>query len=80
MTTAILPGESLGEGLVVTSVVSDDFTYPDTLWQVLLLMPTLGAHYRIAEVWEATRRVTLIRDYPNIVPAVEGYVENGGDY
>lgn len=78
--TEILPGQSLAGGTVVASIYVNDTDYPETLMLVLLLMPTPGAYYRVADVWVPSRAVENVRDHPNIVPAVADYVANGGDY
>ncbi len=82
----ILPGQSLDgpndtfRGTVIASVYLNDTDYPEPVVMVLLLMPTPGQHYRLAEVQETSRTIIGWTDYENIVPAVEAYVENGGDY
>lgn len=76
----ILPGQELDDGIVIASVYLNDTDYPQPIVTALLLMPTPGSHYRLVEVMETSREVTLRQSFPNIVPAVEAYQENGGDY
>jgi hypothetical protein len=76
----ILPGQKLDGGIVVASVIINEEDYDDVIVMALLLMPTPGSHYRVVDVKENDREVLSRRDFPNIVPAVEDYQENGGDY
>lgn len=76
----ILPGQSLDGGIVIASVILNDTDYEDVLWNVLLLMPTPGRHYRRVEVWGDSGEIILRQAHENIVPAVEDYSDNGGDY
>ena len=80
MTDQVLPGQSLDGGTVIASVYINDTDYAQPLVMALLLMPEAGRHYRLVDVWETSRVIEMRRDFPNIVPAVEAYVENGGDY
>ena len=79
-TNQILPGQELDGGIVIASVYIDDTNNEDSLVMALLLMPNPGRHYRLVDVWEGSRKILTWTEYPNIVPAVEAYVENGGDY
>ena len=76
----ILPGQELDGGTVIASVYLNDTEYKEPLVLALLLMPTPGEHYRMVDVWETSREVVQRSGFPNIVPAVEAYVDNGGDY
>lgn len=78
--TQILPGQELDGGTVIASVVLNDTDYEDTMVCALLLMPTPGRHYRLVDVWQESRKVTMRLAFENIVPAVEAYQDNGGDY
>lgn len=76
----ILPGQELDGGIVIASVYLNDTDYEDALVLALLLMPEPGRHYRMVDVWETSREVIVRSGFENIVPAVEAYQENGGDY
>ena len=76
----ILPGQALDGGTVIASVYVNDTDYAEPLVLALLLMPTPGWHYRLVEVWESSRKITMRQAFENIVPAIEAYVESGGDY
>lgn len=76
----ILPGQELDGGIVIASVYLNDTEYEDALVMALLLMPTPGWHYRLVDVWETSRKVVMRLGFENIVPAVEAYTQQGGDY
>jgi hypothetical protein len=76
----ILPGQELDGGTVIASVYLNDTDYAEPLVMALLLMPEAGRHYRLVDVWETSREVIMRQGFENIVPAVEAYQENGGDY
>lgn len=80
MSEQILPTQELDGGTVIASVYLNDTDYEDALVLALLLMPEVGQHYRLVEAWESSREIVMRLGFPNIVPAVEAYVENGGDY
>lgn len=80
MSDQILPGQQLDGGIVIASVVLNDTDYDETLVMALLLMPTPGRHYRLVEVWQESRRITMRQAHENIVPAVKEYRDSGGDY
>lgn len=80
MSKQILPTQTLDGGTVVASVILNDTDYDDVLTMALLLMPTPGEHYRVVDVWQDSRKIIDSRPFVNIVPAVENYIENGGDY
>lgn len=75
-----LPGSPLLGGTVVASVWQRD--EPPCLCLVLLLFPA-PLYYGVVqlEVREGTWTAAHdIRHHPNIVPALEDYTDNGGDY
>ena len=80
MSDQILPTQTLDGGTVVASVILNDTDYDDVLWMALLLMPTPGEYYRVIDVWQGTRKIINREPFVNIVPAVEYYTDNGGDY
>lgn len=80
MNNQILPTQELDGGTVIASVYLNDTDYKEPLVMALLLMPEPGRHYRLVDVWETSREITRRQEYENIVPAVEAYQENGGDY
>lgn len=75
-----LPNDRLTEGdagTVIASVVLTDDTPETMTWLVLVLNPS-PPFYTVAEIGPNT--YVEIGSDPNIVPAVERYTENGGDY
>lgn len=76
-----LPNDEFGGGMVIASVwLRDDVEVPFAL--LLLLLPE-PPYYALAEVeYRDGKWVEYVdRQYfPNIVPAVEAYQQNGGDY
>lgn len=71
------PNDHLDGGTVIASVVLTDDEEPTT-WVVLLLRRS-APFYGVVEVNEYGE-VTDLGEASNIVPAVESYKDNGGDY
>jgi hypothetical protein len=75
------PWDTYDGGIVVASVwLNDD--EPDGSTAVLLILEPTPEHYRVQDIqWQygGWKNVTHER-FVNIVPAVEFYKDNGGDY
>lgn len=77
MQTIPLPGSHFDGGTVIASVVLNDDEDRPLLWLALLLMRS-APYYRLVEV--EGDEVVVRTSRPNIVPAVEDYIQCGGDY
>ena len=76
----ILPGQELDGGTVIASVIINDDDYDETLVLALTLMPE-PPFYRLLDAWQESRKVQVeLGRFENIVPAVEEYQQEGGDY
>lgn len=77
--TLPLPGEEFLHGTVVASVwIRDDVPEPFAL---VLVLGGAPPYYTVAEItWRNGWVTEDMRQHPNIVPAVEDYQQNGGDY
>jgi hypothetical protein len=73
-----IPGDLIDGGTVVASVVLHDEPDEPTSW-VLLLLRRSAPYYEVIELTE-NGDVTSIGEARNIVPAVQIYADNGGDY
>lgn len=65
--------------IVIASVIINDDD-PYNIIQILLVLNPGPMYYSILNVENGTKRLSVVGDYANIVPAVEAYEQNGGDY
>jgi hypothetical protein len=77
-----LPLEAFDGGIVVASTWLNDDDPEASNALLVILDHTPGEHYRIVEIQTSRNgwRILWRQHFPNIVPAVEAYVANGGDY
>ena len=73
-----LPNDLINGGTVVASTVLHDDDARPVTW-VLLVLQRSAPFYEVIEVDEHGQ-VTELGEHANIVPAVEQYQDNGGDY
>lgn len=75
-----MPGERFHRGIVVASVWQNDEIERATA--MVLLVRDAPPYYAVDEIeWASGDWGTVdVRLHPNIVPAVEDYQQNGGDY
>ncbi len=80
-----LPSQRIFGGIVIASTwLNDDFEWGALNAMIILLNDEPGRHYSVLDLlarddgygWKIEGAV----DFPNIVPAVEYYIDNGGDY
>ena len=72
-----LPNDRIDSTIVIASVVINDSETP-ARFMVLLLNPG-PPFYTVADI-DAEGTVSCRTDHMNIVPAVEQYINKGGDY
>lgn len=78
-----LPGTTFDGATVVASIWMRDEDLPAVALAMLLLLEPSVPYYRVQDIqwqggaWAVTGEP---RRFPNIVPAVEHYVNEGGDY
>lgn len=70
----LYPNQRVADAIVVASVWLTDTT------QTLLLLHPRAPYYSVVERDNATGTTVILSTHENIVPAVESYTENGGDY
>lgn len=78
-----MPSQRIFGGIVVASTWIRD-TDPPIVAMIILLNDEPGRHYSVIDLIFDTEqyrwKIEAAVDFPNIVPAVEYYVDNGGDY
>jgi hypothetical protein len=77
-----LPNNKWEDEIVVASVWQNDDPEYGPIFALLLTLTPEPPYYRMREItWDGVEWIcNNVETHPNIVPAVEAYVQNGGDY
>lgn len=77
-----LPNEKFGDELVIASIWQNDDAKFGPIFALLMTLASESPYYRVREItWGDGEWIcNNVETHHNIVPAVETYVQNGGDH